>query len=505
MSDHAEISIADDATGWLRDQPATWHEMNRALQDVAILLQFLGEQPDARLLGYFKDTQTKLADGASRRSVPPCDDYAAFLRRLFQIASAFQTGRLDSLPEEDRKGAEAGCCSAVAFVYWSRDFLAAVAAPATAESIRLTHDFLVSRAWPSWRGRRPPRARETAIPALPPDLGAPTRGRLAGRLALWVRFYESLTIVTTFATVLVSIYVLSGGLILSNERALREAWSRLDARLEAEEEKMFEPVRVPVTGDTREHFQVTGLCELTREVASQQAAARFAESGRISNDANPPPPATPGPATRTLYAMPLQAHLCSERAKALLNLFVATLHLQSWNSVITESFGRAFAYPFGVVPATLRSFAQGDRACFGLRPGEVKDSAACEQVLWDEIDRSRHVADSIQGALTQYLLPVLYGFLGAMAASMRLLRRKVDASLLSYTDRARLQQGAILGVLCGAVIGLFASFLGGTSGVGNIGVSAIALLAGYNVDGVFRFLDELSDRLFRPATPAKTS
>jgi hypothetical protein len=86
---------------------------------------------------------------------------------------------------------------------------------------------------------------------------------------------------------------------------------------------------------------------------------------------------------------------------------------------------------------------------------------------------------------------------------MRLLRRKVDASLLNFTDRSRLQQGAILGVLCGGVIGLFASYIGNSDPAGGLGLSAIALLAGYNVDGVFRFLDELSDRVFRPVAPSK--
>ena len=201
--------------------------------------------------------------------------------------------------------------------------------------------------------------------------------------------------------------------------------------------------------------------------------------------------------------MPHQAHLCADRSEALLNLFIVTVHLQSWSSVITESLGRAFAYPFGVVPSTLQSFAHEDKDCFGLRPREQLNEFSCERILWAEIDRSLHVANSILGAVTQYVLPVLYGFLGAMAAAMRLLRRKVDAFLLSYTDRARLQQGAILGVLCGAVIGLFATFLGEMGGTGSVGTAALALLAGYNVDGVFRFLDELSDRLFRPATPAK--
>jgi hypothetical protein len=91
-----------------------------------------------------------------------------------------------------------------------------------------------------------------------------------------------------------------------------------------------------------------------------------------------------------------------------------------------------------------------------------------------------------------------------MAAALRLLRRKTAASMLNNTDRAALVQGAILGVLCGGVIGLFASYLGSADATTGLGVSAFALLAGYNVDGVFRFLDELSDRLFRP-NPAPKS
>ena len=104
-------------------------------------------------------------------------------------------------------------------------------------------------------------------------------------------------------------------------------------------------------------------------------------------------------------------------------------------------------------------------------------------------------------ASRRYFLPVCYGFLGAMAATLRSMRRKVDASLLSYTDRSRLQQGLILGVLCGGIIGLFASYFGSADAASGLSVSAFALLAGYNVDAVFRFLDELSDRLFR-ASPA---
>jgi len=51
---------------WLFDQPKTWHDINRALHDIAVLLEFLGTTPDSRLLSYFQDTQGRVADGAAK-------------------------------------------------------------------------------------------------------------------------------------------------------------------------------------------------------------------------------------------------------------------------------------------------------------------------------------------------------------------------------------------------------------------------------------------------------
>ena len=115
--------------------------------------------------------------------------------------------------------------------------------------------------------------------------------------------------------------------------------------------------------------------------------------------------------------------------------------------------------------------------------------------------RAREVADGLLGCITLYLLPTLYGGLGAMAATLRALRRKVDHSLVTMTDRGRVQQDVILGVLCGAIIGLFSSYLGASNPQQGLGLSALALLAGYNISGVFAFLDELSSRVFQ-AVPA---
>ena len=49
--------------------------------------------------------------------------------------------------------------------------------------------------------------------------------------------------------------------------------------------------------------------------------------------------------------------------------------------------------------------------------------------------------------------------------------------------------------MCGAMIGLFAGYLLKTDPTQGLGLSALALLAGYNVSGVFSFMDEFSDRI----------
>jgi hypothetical protein len=211
------------------------------------------------------------------------------------------------------------------------------------------------------------------------------------------------------------------------------------------------------------------------------------------------------PETHAVFFSARQAHLCDQRAKLLRNLFVVTMHLQTWSSVMTQRIDSYVPLPlaplFGVVPATMNEYARSEgELCRNVAPELFKagHSPDCAGVLLTFINRSRNVAESILGSITNYILPVCYGFLGAMAAVSRLVRRKIDASLLSFTDRGRIRQSAILGVLCGGVIGLFASYLGKADAGSGLGLSAFALLAGYNVDGVFRFLDELSDRIFRP-------
>jgi hypothetical protein len=129
----------------------------------------------------------------------------------------------------------------------------------------------------------------------------------------------------------------------------------------------------------------------------------------------------------------------------------------------------------------------------------VDKNGRCGPALQDIVYHAREVADSLLGSIALYVLPTLYGGLGAMAATLRSLRRRVDRWLVTVTDRGRVQQDVILGVLSGAIIGLFFGYLGKANPDAGLGLSALALLAGYNVAGVFAFFDELSNRVFQPA------
>lgn len=523
---------------WLQNEPQSWHDINRALQDISLVLAYLGTLPEGRLLSFFDDTQGKISASATKTTLPPCSSYTEFLNRITEIGSAFQTGQRPPTPPPGPDGRAP--LGPEGFVYWSRDFLAAVAAPATAESIRLTHDYMVRRArignW--WRrlvilfrgGDDTPKD----IPDLPASSDDTTRKLLARRLAIRVRNYEWTTMAVVAVTVIVSIYALSGRLILGREKDAQSAFSAIDAQIQSQEDKIFPSAKFPI--DDAPRMNVVALCSFTQRkpvreasanvrLASLPGAAGDAGVQQVSGGDSKP---DSEPVYETAYLSALQAHLCPQRAQVLQSLFVATMHLQSWSSVVTQRVDDGWdigpepyrlhlsvplASVFGVAHSTLAAYAQENdgSVCKTAAPemmavgpdAKEANAATCEQILWTLINRAPNVAESILGSITQYILPVCYGFLGAMAAAMRLLRRKVDASLLNFTDRSRLQQGALLGVLCGGVIGLFASYIGNSDPAGGLGLSAFALLAGYNVDGVFRFLDELSDRIFRPVAPAK--
>jgi hypothetical protein len=120
---------------------------------------------------------------------------------------------------------------------------------------------------------------------------------------------------------------------------------------------------------------------------------------------------------------------------------------------------------------------------------------------------ARWILNVLGGAV----LPVLYGFLGAAAAIVRSLSRKIKGSQLSPRDFQLSFQQLALGAVIGACIGLFISQPGADKqtemallGPVPLSSSAISFVAGFGVEAVFQALEALISRIFNIA-PAATA
>jgi hypothetical protein len=378
--------------------------------------------------------------------------------------------------------------SDMAFLYFARDFLAAVAPPATVDRIRVTRAYIVCRRYSLisrllGRHKQPKDARD--------DCTASAR-RLARRVILVERMAFGLTLLT----LVVSAYALSGHMILDKQDQILTNYASISHDMEELAKEM------PVAVGT---FAWAALSRPYCDMDAPAPVVTVKEAGVVTQADGPLDRqiATASAELSRLAAIRVRECQVYWRIKhAREDIAAVTLHLVSWTRVVIGL--PAIGDVFGVDRAFIRESA-GMHAEWCKRLGlEVDAGGHCEPQLQDMIYHTREVADSLLGCIALYVPPALYGCLGAAAATFRTLRRKVDQSLVAVTDRGRVQQDVILGLLCGAIIGLFIGYIGKATPGEGLGLSALALLAGYNVSGVFAFLDELSRRVFQP-TPAGQS
>jgi hypothetical protein len=90
--------------------------------------------------------------------------------------------------------------------------------------------------------------------------------------------------------------------------------------------------------------------------------------------------------------------------------------------------------------------------------------------------------------------------LGALASMFRRLGLRVQAEALSIADHGAMRMTLILGVLAGAVIGLFVGQVPSPDSGATLTLAGVAMLAGYAVDRLFNLFDGLSVRLFGEAS-----
>ena len=113
-------------------------EIENAVADTTVLLEYLGRSPNSKLQGQFQDANQNNASLKLPISAP-CGDYKTFLNELSSLWVEYKdkktiAGNINLLN-----------LSKLAFLFWSRDFLAFLAAPATAISVRFTQEYIRQR------------------------------------------------------------------------------------------------------------------------------------------------------------------------------------------------------------------------------------------------------------------------------------------------------------------------------------------------------------------------
>lgn len=475
MSDHVTTDRADPIhpNGILSNGGAA-----RLLEDVNLLLDFAGRYGNARFDACFEDTRG-IAPVPADLPAPPLPTKRELVATLMRIVRAMEAGEPPA-PEE------------VALLLQTRDLLARAVAPATVDTIRLTAAYERARAGPTWLAR-------LFVRRAPVDRRQRTVDRLGTQLAATVQVIQVACAVAVVATVSVSTLVLTGKLVLEQRLRIAAEYTAVARDVSSAQKEEMRGTAVPlITGGVRPpEARMMHYCDF---------ASRDAEG-------------------RPVFLTQRQAELCPIYWGTNQRMNDANLHLALWNTLFTDGLtGRWLGIVFGVsaqgIPTVARTgvrdpdcgwfpsapprrmteqmsaLAGAPRVLAASRPDED-----CAEAYRTALVRSSLVAEAVIGGVSQYVLPCLYALLGAFAAVLRGISTRADAAQLMRSERSRAMQSLLLGVLFGAVIGLFTTVLGNTDETTvALSVNAVALLAGYSVGGVFAFFDLIVLRLFgKPA------
>lgn len=135
-----------------------------------------------------------------------------------------------------------------------------------------------------------------------------------------------------------------------------------------------------------------------------------------------------------------------------------------------------------------------------------KDPQANQQALEDlELHKSLHevrivffenilAADFILSAFQNYLLPLLYGLLGAFIYVLRELMREIKLLTYSFDSEIRYRLRLTLGALGGMVIGWIMKS-DDASALASMQPMTLAFLMGYNVEVLFAIMDKVIDNI----------
>jgi len=473
----------------------------KRVERVFLLLDHLQKQGNTRLQAQFQKQRQWQVSPSPLVAKPPVSGYRNFLKQLVKLRkSIYRDPDASIATDED------------VLLRQSEDFLAAVAAPATVETIATTQKYIITRTqwahqgWTEWLrgllGLSNRKAKSESSRGESID-GAVWLARSTRLLEIWV-------VIVTCATVALSVYAMVGRAIVNDEQHALAAYLNDanvlndDYAIALSEHSWVVAVRSEESSAAA-YTSTEQLCdELSAEPASRpvnRSAVPLVQTTSGLSVSPPKPEFEPASSVR------LEAE-CRKKQWALMQLVAENIRLKSWDNsfidVDAPIVGRAVRWLIGWDEGMISQIGRifNEQFCRGVAAsyGEQLDERmpGCAKLIQLLVRDSESVSESILGCVTMFVLPALYAFIGAAAATMLWLRQRADSSCLSYTDRGLIKYNLILGIVFGGVIGLFAGYLSDSNTNDKLGLSALALLAGYNVPAASAFLLDLSNRVFRP-------
>lgn len=455
------------------------------LRDVGLLLDYLNRLPETPLDRYFSPSPAVPAAGTRRLPTPPCTGQAYFLGRIAAIAALGEDAKPDAVtqphgPPLDNPAAQAGVAGPgpghqltdLAFLIWCCDFLAAVASPATLDTIRVTRAYRAGR---MMRNVSVSSATQAAGTADERDVFMSGYGIA---IAKRVRRFQCLAMFLLWFSLYLSFMVYSGQVLMHENgvmQADRAAFEVRERDAAAQDAAMLQGAARRGSGLSAS-FLARAYCDQVLPVQPDGAPRTLHLAVLVGSAALLTPP--PGmaqeeePSTLRLYVSDRQLMLCQERSK-----------LDRRERDLKEFHGRwiYLAAPVMIVTAPW--------VIFGSTPDKVTSL---------ELDTHRYGMQQVINGLLAGIMPAMYAALGALASLFRRIADKAEHERLGPADFGGMMSSLVLGGLTGAVIGLFANILPHDTPTAGLPLTttALALLAGYAADRVFTMFDSLAARVF---------
>jgi hypothetical protein len=324
-------------------------------------------------------------------------------------------------------------------------------------------------------GRYPPSRISLARLAYPGLIGS------AGRFRLLFNVLLSLLFVFLIFTCVLSWHITAGRAILARLDAIETARAAIQKRI-ADAEVGPSPTALgsaPISAATASSPtpQAIGSSSTPAPaVSAKQYVQRYCErASRL-----PQPKDAPAGVKIDQFEDATQLQICDQLAENRINYSNAREDIADWLA------------PWGWLKSLSHKICGGNR-CLNDEDVALKVNAVNQQ-QWAAV---------VVEVLASAVLPLCYGFLGAGAAVVRNMWRKMRDSLLSPRDLSLCLGQLALGAVIGACIGLFVAPTGvgsqgggGLTGSVTLTPSALSFIAGFGVEGVFVALESFLKRVF---------